>query len=200
MEPHVFRRGRSAARILLAAGAVGLIGAAAALAADAAGPKDGRGYRRHLVVVRQAEIAGRVYYLSEGKEDDAPAAGVQVSVVATNSEESVLDTATDDAGRFTLTGLQLGTYQLNVGLLKVLLTVQDPPAVGQGQTLAPKAVLILIPRTLGTPAQEQYQPRLRGRERPAAPVADPMPPPLLPPPEPVPSSPPSPQPAPQPGG
>jgi len=200
MEPYVISRVRSVARVLAATWTAAWFVSAIAHAADPVGPKDGRGYRRHLVVVRQAEIAGRVYYLSEGKEDDAPAAGVKVSVVATNSEESVFDTATDDAGRFTLSGIGLGTYQLNVGLLKVLLTVQDPLQPGQGQTLAPKAVLIMIPRTLGVPAQQEYQPRLRGRERPPVPVAEPPPPPLLTPPDPAPTSPPSPQPAPPPGG
>ena len=130
-----------------------------ALALGAAGDEKAQAVsksdRRPLIVMRQAEITGKVYFLADDQSDEATAADQRVQVLTANGQTNVYETITDKTGGYVLPNLQAGTYQLVVGRLNLELQVLDAEKAAAGGQQAAKTILVLIPRSLGEPARRK---------------------------------------------
>jgi hypothetical protein len=117
--------------------------------------KSGPPKRPPLVVVKQAEIRGRVFFLADGEKEEAPGAGLKVLVQSIKDKKTLHQTASDGEGRFVLPSLQMGDYALTVGRLAMELQVKDPDQIAQGARKMPKTLLVFIPRGLGEAGEGQ---------------------------------------------
>ncbi len=104
---------------------------------------------RYRVVIRKVGSDCRVFFLAESSGEDQPAGGVKVTVREPGADEANYETRTDDDGAFRLPPMEEGLFEMTVGLLTVNLEVLGSAALGEGQTAAPKSILIMIPRNLG---------------------------------------------------
>ena len=116
-------------------------------AASSPAPADtARHGRRHLVVLKQTAISGRVLLIKEN-EDLAASTNLTIHVSSHNSEKPLYKTVTDNTGTFTLPNLDAGMYQITAGRLSMDLKV-DNPETSHGKTRIPKTVLIVMPESL----------------------------------------------------
>lgn len=109
---------------------------------------------RPLVVLKQAEIEGRVYFLTEDEQgkDKKDATNTKKIVkikVLTEDQSTVLhQTQTDETGRYTIPNLDVGKYKLVVGKLIVDLLVKDRASNPDNKKELPKPLHIFIPEAL----------------------------------------------------
>ena len=100
-----------------------------------------------LVVMKQAEINGRVFFLAEDDEDYV-ASDLIIKVLTEDEEKVIQETTTDENGRYVLKNLDAGKYRFMVGLLRLRLRVEDSTeAVGKEKVS--KKILVFIPVALG---------------------------------------------------
>lgn len=113
-------------------------------------PKEGEEAprRRPLVVLKQTEIEGRVFFIGVGKKRDEVAVKLKVNVQREDNDEVIFKTRTDKAGRYTLPNMETGKYRLNVGKLKLDLEVMEPEQGSNPSKSIPKKLLVFIPREL----------------------------------------------------
>lgn len=106
--------------------------------------------RRPMVVMKQEVIKGRVFFVSEDESEQQPASGLRIELRALGEDEVIATTVTDIEGRYKLENLDVGEYDLSVGLLRMELRVRDPLENPEELQRLPKTILIFIPRTLDT--------------------------------------------------
>ena len=101
--------------------------------------------KRPIVVMKQAEIRGRVFFLPEGEEEaeDVRAVGQRVLIRTLDGADVLHKTATDKNGEYSIPNLDTGKYQMVVGRLVLELHVAEPG----GKALL-KNIVIFIPRML----------------------------------------------------
>jgi len=104
--------------------------------------------RRPLVVLKQAAIRGRVIFLADDDKEETPAAGLNVEVWTANAKERLYRTETDRTGRCTLPALDVGKYRLMIGMLILVLKVEDPDPISALREKIPKTILVFMPRQL----------------------------------------------------
>jgi 5-hydroxyisourate hydrolase-like protein (transthyretin family) len=122
--------------------------AARAVDAGAEPPSEGA-KRRPLVVMKQVEVKGAVFYLSDDEGEEAPASNVEIKARTLDGGTVLHQTVTDADGRYALPNLAAGTYDFLVGQLRLELRVLDPEQNGAGRRRIPKTILVFIPRSLG---------------------------------------------------
>ena len=98
-----------------------------------------------LVVMKQAEINGRVFFLAEDDKDYV-ASKLSIKVIDLEDDTVIQTTITDENGRYKLKNLDAGEYRFMVGLLRLKLRVEDSAGVGKS---IPKTILVFIPVELG---------------------------------------------------
>ena len=104
---------------------------------------------RPLVVMKQTEISGQIYFLRENPEKGR--AGVEVKQAIKielhkpNQDNVACATVTDAKGHFVLPNLDVGTYHMIVGRLEVDLKVVEPQASSDKAKPLPKTIVIFIP-------------------------------------------------------
>lgn len=108
----------------------------------AAAPK-----KHPLVVLKQTEIRGRVFFLPEEGEGQAVASRqLQVEVRERGGGKLLHKTTTGDDGTFTLPDLDVGVYEIRIGGLVLELSVQMR-SEGDKKPI-PKTLLVFMPREL----------------------------------------------------
>lgn len=110
--------------------------------------RSGAAPKRHpLVVLKQTEINGRVFFLPDEGEGDALAARqLEVTVHDRDGDKLLHKTVTRDDGTFTLPDLEVGIYQIRLGGLVLELNV-----LARSETIKksiPKSLLVFMPREL----------------------------------------------------
>lgn len=130
---------------LVAATAVAVV--AAPDSVEPARPGAGTQKRHPLVVLKQTEIHGRVFFLSEEGEGDAvPARQLPVAVFDHGGRKEVHKTVTDDDGFFSLPDMDVGVYQIRIGGLTLDLSVEVNS--GSAEKTIPKQLLVYMPKAL----------------------------------------------------
>ena len=122
------------------------------LAAQPEGKPDGKKpapKRRPLVVMKQAEIKGRVFYLAEDDEKEAAAANLQIRLWTLDGKDLLYETSTDKNGKYTFPDLDVGRYKFGVGRLVMELKVVLADDADPNAAKIPKTILVFIPRSLG---------------------------------------------------
>ena len=114
----------------------------------------GKWKRPPLVVMKQADIRGRVFLLTEADKPPQPAPNIKIAVQTYDDGKLLRETASDDEGRYSLPSLDVGRYTLMVGTLKLELQVKDPDQVPAGSQTIPKTLLVFIPRDVVEKAAE----------------------------------------------
>jgi hypothetical protein len=104
---------------------------------------------RPLVVMKQSEICGRVFFIQEETEKGKPATvvrpGVKIELRTADQDIVLHKTATDESGCFTLPNLDVGAYRLVVARLTMNLRVEDPPTASEGIKQMSKTIVVFIP-------------------------------------------------------
>lgn len=104
--------------------------------------------RRPLVVLKQTEIAGKVFFLDESEVEDDRAKGVRIEVRTLDAGDLLFGTVTDEKGTYTLPNFDVGTYRLVVGGLILELLIEEPDQPGVRKRRIPKTILVFIPKEL----------------------------------------------------
>jgi hypothetical protein len=104
--------------------------------------------KRHpLVVLRQSQIGGRVFFLPDEDEGvTSAAAKLDVSVYTRDGSKLLHKTVTGDDGTFVLPDLDVGVYQLHVGALALELGVEG--RTNADERPIPKTLLVYMPKDL----------------------------------------------------
>jgi len=113
------------------------------------------GAKPHLVVMKQDEIRGKVYFLAEENEKEAPAPDMKIEIWTPDSSKLIQSTMTDTNGAYKLPSLDVGPYRMIIGKLNLELRVQDPLKITPGTRTIPKTIIVLIPRSLGPERRDQ---------------------------------------------
>jgi hypothetical protein len=113
------------------------------------------GAKPHLVVMKQDEIRGKVFFLAEENEKEQPADELKVEVWTPDSTNLIQSTMTDTNGAYKLPSLQVGRYRMVIGKLDLELRVEDPLKITPGTRTIPKTIIVLIPRSLGPELHDQ---------------------------------------------
>ena len=103
--------------------------------------------RPPLVVMKQAEISGKVFFLIDD-DTDAAASDIEVKVFDLGDEKLLQETTTDEVGRYALKNLDSGRYYLVIGRLRLVLRVEDADEAEKKDSL-PKTIIIFMPKELG---------------------------------------------------
>lgn len=98
------------------------------------------------VRVYHAEIKGRVFIVSEEEgEEEYPGEDVRVRVLDEETDDVILQTRTDKEGYYDFPRIDVGTYILNIGRLRLNMEVL-PDEAPEGQL--PKIIIVMIPKEL----------------------------------------------------
>lgn len=110
--------------------------------------RPGVAQKRHpLVVQKQAEISGRVFFLpDEGEGSSVAAKQLEISVHNRDGSKVLHKTITDDDGQFVLPDLGEGIYQIRLGGL--ILDLHVLARANDGKKSIPKSLLVFMPRDL----------------------------------------------------
>ena len=102
-----------------------------------------------LVVMKQAQISGRVFLMSE-EEDGGTHGASEVSVIVREPEQAgnMLETKTGENGSFVLPDLEVGEYRLIVARLNLRLRVERPDETGGNKLYIAKTLVIFLPQEM----------------------------------------------------
>jgi uncharacterized surface anchored protein len=100
-----------------------------------------------LVVLKQATIRGRVFFLTDDAEETT-AKNLTIKILDRKEDKTFYTTKTDKEGRFTLPNLDVGTYRLYAGRLILALEVKEPQDAPTTARRIPKTILIYMPVAL----------------------------------------------------
>jgi len=109
--------------------------------------EEGDSRPRPLVVMKQATIQGRVFFISESGKGSS-AGHLVVRIHTSDGKKSLQETKTDKRGQYTLSFLEVGEYQLTVGRLILRLVVEEGKK-GSDERKLPKVIMVFIPQELG---------------------------------------------------
>jgi len=108
--------------------------------------------RRPLVVLKQSSIKGRVFFLVDNEDEDSSglvASQVSIRILSKSGGATLHETKADDQGQFTLPNLDVGTYQMVIGRLRLELSVREQTETLGSAKILPKTILIYMPKNLG---------------------------------------------------
>ncbi|MBA4386569.1 MAG: hypothetical protein C0404_01230 [Verrucomicrobia bacterium] len=109
---------------------------------------------RPLVVMKQAEIAGKVFFLQEDEEGNSGKSplktkkGIKIKVLSQDQSTTIFKTETDENGSYTLPNLDVGKFKLLVGRLLLDLRVEDAQDNPKKMKELAKTLHIFIPEAL----------------------------------------------------
>jgi hypothetical protein len=105
--------------------------------------------RDPLVVLKQSYIKGKVFLLAE-EDKDVRGSDIQIEVTRKNEEQVLFKTVTEETGDFGLPNLDVGSYSLRIGRLRIELRVESPQETDGEKTTRkiPKTVLVYIPEDM----------------------------------------------------
>ena len=105
--------------------------------------------RRPLVVMKQTQITGKVFFLAEEENEEEAAAELRIEVWTLDGKKRLYKTTTDKAGAYILPSLEVARYRLILGRLQLELKVEEPASTEEESLKIPKIILVFIPRALG---------------------------------------------------
>jgi len=105
-----------------------------------------RGASAPLVVMKQAQIRGQVFLMTE-EEDGGTRGAPDVSIVVRDPERAgnVVETQTKNDGSFILPDLEVGEYQLIVATLNLRLRVENPEKSEDARLYIAKMLVVFLP-------------------------------------------------------
>ena len=112
--------------------------------AELAKPTEKSPGRPPLIVMRQVEIKGKVFFLTE-QGDRHAVAKTKIQVYSQDGKRLLYKSRTDKEGVFILPNLAVGMYKLKIGLLLMALKVEDPLLVNAEESRIPKSIVVFMP-------------------------------------------------------
>ncbi len=111
--------------------------------------------RLPLVVLKQQEVHGRVFFAGDEGENDTPAGNLKVDLYDSAGTNRIVETKTDAEGKYVLPSIGEGVYRLSFGRLTLELRVVEPLKASAGEAKIPKSLLVFLPRSLVAEAESE---------------------------------------------
>lgn len=104
--------------------------------------------RTPLVVLKQVEIQGQVFFIADKDGKQVPAEKIDIQVNSIDTHKKLFKTTTDADGKYTLPNFDLGKYQFLVGRLKLVLEITEPQKAGERVKRISKKIIVFIPEEM----------------------------------------------------
>ena len=114
----------------------------------AKGDKSEKVKRKPLVVMKQAEIEGKVFILTPEDETSKGAENIFLEVRTFADDISVYKTKAEKDGSYVLPNLEIGKYRFTVGYLKLELVVENPDLLKNRDKKVSKKIIVFLPESL----------------------------------------------------
>jgi hypothetical protein len=128
--------------------------------------KNQKPQRKPLVVMKQADILGKVFIIDDEKDtQNSPAQRIMIKLANKKEDDAIYETGTDDEGVFKIPNLDKGEYHLIVGLLTLDLNVMDADPQAAVKMNIPKNIMVFIPNSMFKKAKAKYAPPAKAEEK-----------------------------------
>lgn len=104
--------------------------------------------RTPLVVLKQVEIQGQVFFIADKDGKQVAADKINIQVNSIDTHKKLFRTTTDAEGKYTLPNFDLGKYQFLVGRLKLVLEITEPQKAGERVKRISKKIIVFIPEEM----------------------------------------------------